>query len=225
MATAGDMLLRAQFPGDPPRRKEVLLLSDGLPNLPPGNGPRRTVATARVLEERGVDVHMFPLGAAAIVNAPFFEFMDEYTGSAHTKVGLAGEVIEKLAELRLDRIVKLEVENRTTGEPGRALRLFADGSFDAVVALAAGPNEIAFRAETKSGSRALQIRTLRHSPETVATSEAAARQRSAIEAFAERLEQRRAETELLVDLEKAATHAEQLERRLRIEAAEVAPDN
>ena len=221
MLTAGSLLLEADSAGQP-RRREVILLSDGMPDLPDSirRGARFAAAAATVLTERGVGVNLVPIGLVALVNEPYFEFLDEITGETHTKVLRSGELVERLPELGLHDLAELSVRNRSTDQPGRALRLFADGSFDAVVPLQPGTNEIAIRAVSRDGDTEETVRAL-HWPANEPRDEAerAARDR-ALEAFAERLRARTVETGVWKRVERAQDEASQSERTLTLEAEE-----
>ncbi len=226
MATGGAYLLQARKEApSPARRMQMLVLFDGFPNRPKGRGPEHAAATAQVLQDLGVQVHFFPLGATAVRNAPFFEFVDELTGSRHTKVGRAGEIAEKLAEARLDRVTELEVVNRTANRAGRGKRLFADGSFDAIVPLVAGTNEIVVRAVDSQGEAVEVTRWIDRQTVPAASLEDARARAEELEAFTERIRERSAETKLLVDLEAATSKAREVERRLRLEVESATPES
>jgi len=219
LATGGAYLLAARAEQDgPPRRMELLMLSDGLPSRPFSRGPEAAVATAQVLQERDVQVHFFPLGSVAVRNAPFFEFVDDFTGSRHTKVGRVGEIVERLAETHLDRMAAFDIVNRTSGVPARALRVFADGSFDAVVPLVPGENEVSFHVVASDGQVVDAERVVSYVPSEPRTAAEAARRSSLLEAFEQRLRGRRTETELLMDLHAARELSLETQHRLEIEA-------
>ena len=217
LAVAAGELLRARSASAIPRRGEVLLLSDGMPTRPKPQPERRLVAIAMTLQDHGIGTHFFPLGPLAELNQAFFEFVDEHAGARHTMVSRSGDIVEKLPQVRLDRIRALRVENRSMAEEGRALRFFADGSFDAVVPLRAGENEIGFRVTTEGGASAEVVRSVLHAPAPADDAEAAYRQRLALDAFARRMAERRAETELVVELEAARERALERERSIRVD--------
>ncbi len=223
LAVAAAELLRAEAADATPRRREVVLLTDGMPTKPKPVPERRLVATAMVLQERGIGTHFFPLGPIGVLNTAFFEFVDEHAGTRHTMVGNKGDIVEKLPQARLDRVRELEVENQTLAKPGRALRLFADGSFDAVVPLSSGANRLAFRVTTNDDVMVEVFRVVHHVPTPSDTPEGAKRQREALEGFAKRLEERRVESELVLELEAAHDRAVEQERRISIEVERSVP--
>ncbi|HEU4428670.1 MAG TPA: VWA domain-containing protein [Myxococcota bacterium] len=207
-------------------RREVIALTDGLPDRPVAVGARQAAAVAWELSDRGVGVHMVPLGIVALRNAPYFEYVAKLTGDSHTAIARSGEVVEKLPEVRLDRLAALEIVNRSTGEAARDLRIFADGSFDALLRLRGGVNEVSFTARAASGETATRTRVLsldEGPPRSLADAVAA---REALERFAERVRVRARESELVAEMELARSRAAEAERTLRIErAADAQPAN
>jgi len=98
-------------------------------------------------------------------------------------------------------VARVVIRNATTGAPARALRLFPDGSFDALVSLTEGQNVLRIEAFASDASGAYLERTVDRLPGSAAGDEAAQgrellsklRQRTAeMEAWAE-VEQRRQE--------------------------------
>lgn len=169
------------------------------------------------LSERGVGVHLVPLGRVALQNALFFEYVTKLTGGSHTAVARAGDVVEKLPRVRLDRLAELTIVNRTTAAAARDLRIFADGSFDAIVSLGPGRNEIVFSARDVAGEEATVSRVLGFDDAPPRTLEAAQARREALDRFAERMRVRAAESALREEIERARAAAANAERTLRIE--------
>jgi len=97
LATAGAELLYLN-----PRqaRREVLALTDGMPDPPVEPAAKLAAAVAWELSERGVGVHLVPLGIVALKNAPYFDFVAELTGDSNTAVVFSGEIVEKLRQAR-----------------------------------------------------------------------------------------------------------------------------
>ena len=58
----------------------------------------------------------------------------------------------ELRELQLVNVSRVAITNTTTSTPARAVRLFPDGSFDALVTLAAGENVLRIEAYGSDGS-------------------------------------------------------------------------
>ena len=225
LATAGDLLIEGADPAAP-RQRELLVLSDGLPSLPAKRAPEFLVAVSMVLTERGVDTHFFPLGPSAVWNGPFFDYLDEHAGTSHTRVADLRQIDDQLSTVRLDRVAAVEIENETTGTPAQAVRLFADGSFDGFVRLQDGPNTVRFRALTRDGSATEVIREIDYAPSVPENAADAKSQAREIEAFLARLQNRRVESELLLEVERAreAAARRSLEIRASEGGSEDAPD-
>lgn len=148
-----EALLDAAAPLEGPARpRAVVVFSDGTPSEPDGSywARWRAIRVARELRERGVGVWVIPFGAHADV-----AFLEELAaaGGGHL---LALEHLRALAgepALRSLAPAELEIENRSTGQPATALRVFPDGRFDAFVPLAPGSNALEVRGVLPDGRR------------------------------------------------------------------------
>jgi hypothetical protein len=218
LAHAGAALLDDAWPQ---ARREVVLLTDGIASHPVEKRARFAAAVAWDLSERGIGVHFVPIGAVALHNAPFFEYVSGLTGDSYTAVPRAGEIVEKLARIRLDRLHEVTIVNLRSGAPARDLRVFADGSFDALVELVPGANEIEFRAIDAEGRCARAVVRLRFDDAPPRTLAAARARGEALEWLAERLEARAAESALIEEIDAARARARDVERRLSVEVEPV----
>jgi hypothetical protein len=101
----------------------------------------------------------------------------------------------------------VELQNATSGEPGRAVRLFPDGSFDGFAPLSSGKNELRLTAVSEGGARATVTRFV--------TFEKALPDPEKLERFRKQLEIRAVETELY---ERARSkRAERLKKELQVQ--------
>ncbi len=186
------------------RQRGIVFLSDGAPSLPVFDGDHGRDAARLAAREAGLDgIHLFAFafgdeGAAA---TELLAQMAEWTEGRSARIAQPEQLVSALRELALVDVARVVVRNTTTGTPARAQRLFPDGSFDALVTLAEGPNVLRIEAYASDGSGAFVERTVERLPGSAAGDEAARgrellsqlRRRTAeMEAWAE-VEQRRQE--------------------------------
>ena len=174
---AGQMLDVAPWLRGPKRPRIVLLFSDGEPTVPSAEfyARRRAIARARDLAERGIRVCTFAFGEDADL-----EFLSELA-----RVTLCQLIpFERPEDLILDRVagslepLALTIENLTTGQPARAVRVLPDAAFDGFAMLVPGENRIQVRATLADGRHVSATRSVHYEPaasETEASRREAAR--------------------------------------------------
>jgi uncharacterized protein YegL len=158
---------------DPAARSPILLLlSDGEPTFPSPElyARREALRAAERARDAGVRIFAFAVGADPD-GASLLAGMAEVTGGEVMDASNAGDLLEQLPVARLAGIESIEIENLTSAAPARAVRLFADGSFDGFVPLEAGTNRIEVRVRTLHGECAQLQREITFSPRA-ASSEA-----------------------------------------------------
>src|SRR5262249_43478624 len=122
-------------------------------------------------------------------------------GGHFERIEKPGDAIARLRLVDLADLVALRVDNTSTGQPGRAVRTFPDGSFDAFVQLEPGENRIRVTATLGDGGEAKQERVVRY----VASAPATDAQREQQRALLEELRRRTREVELWAEVEKGRT--------------------
>lgn len=136
------------------RQRWIVLLSDGSPNRP--RSPRRAAQEARreaqAAAAEGVRIRSFALGEEVMEEGEVYREIAEATGGRFSRVARADQVVPRLADLDLSRVAEIRVENTSTGEAGRAVRVSPDGRFDGVVGLAPGENRIRVTARGSAGA-------------------------------------------------------------------------
>lgn len=143
---------------EPAERRIVVLLSDGLPSAPrltDRENLNEALQAASRTARAGVRVLSFAVGDAVVEPLAALE-VAERTGGAFYPVRDAAVLPEVFRAVQLEQIARLEVSNATTGAAAIHGRLGADGSWDAVVPLAVGANELEIRAWTESGEALLR---------------------------------------------------------------------
>jgi uncharacterized protein YegL len=192
----------ASADGQRPHRS-LIILSDGTPQ----RRGRIEKAAAETLEAAlesiaaGVRIHTFAIGVDIMEKTDVFAEISKKSGGHFVAIRDPGEIMPCLAQIRLTTLSDVAVRNATTGEPGRATRLFPDGSFDGVVTLAPGENRIAVVARGPTGSEQVAERVVvfeQRQPRDAAEARAASEQLA-------RLRERTLETELALEVERGRT--------------------
>ena len=162
--TAIDVLEHAPAePGQGPRQREILLLSDGMPTSPPeprGAAQLVSVHAARNAARARARIYAYALGPTAAAAHESFQEIVAANGGELTVLDSPADIVEFVPYLSLTSIAKVSLENTTSGEAGRAMRLFPDGSFDGFAPLRPGRNELRFTATSQGGTLASVTRWL-----------------------------------------------------------------
>lgn len=196
-------------PGAEPLRS-LILLSDGTPQ---GRGVlERTVAetldAALQATEKGVRIHTFAIGTEVMEGTDVYRRISAGSGGHFVAVENPANIALCLSHLQLTRPTEIVLANRTTGESGRAVRRFLDGSFDGIVSLVPGSNRISVEARAPGGTlRFLERVVLFERSEPTEAAEA----RTAREELA-RLRRRTMETNLAAEITRS--RGEEQDKRL-----------
>jgi hypothetical protein len=129
------------------------------------------------------------------------------------------EVIDVLARIRLTGLDGVKITNLRTGVSARAVRVFADGSFDGYVPLEPGENTIEIVAELSSGVRLTAERRVVYAPVAAPTPEQEAAARELLDTIRRRTE----ETRLLIQPARASREADGASAPARSVEIETAP--
>lgn len=192
LTRARDLLLQAA-PGRGARRPSaVLLLTDGDATAPHSrlHAEKRALRAARELAARHIPVYSYAFGEDALEDPGTLPEISARTGGRFLPVEDPRVIAEGLPEpLGLERVA---IRNLTTEQPARALRTFADGSFDAFAPLAPGENLLEVTVLRSDGrSATVRRRVLYEAPTLLGPAE----KRDAARLLVE-LRRRTAETEL-----------------------------
>jgi len=214
---AFEELIENRPPGDRAQRS-VLFLTDGQdPTAPnPFEARKAALEIATRLGEFGVRVHAFAVGERASDEGDTLREIADITGGEYFAVADLAD-ISFLERARLTGLDAVSVRNKGSGEPARAVRSFPDGSFDALVPLAPGTNEIEIEARVAGRAPLLATRTIVYEP---ASSDDAAREARAAELL-RKLRERTEAIALRARLEAERTEREQQRRALSIETKDV----
>jgi hypothetical protein len=208
-------------PVDDGRQRSILFLSDGAPTLPPYDDLARQHAlwAANAAAAAGIRIHAFALGVPADPGEAdgVFAALAARTGGRFERLTRAGDAIARLPRTDLVGLAEVRLRNATTGQPGRAVRVFPDGSFDGFVELAPGANRIGVEAVASDGSHRQDERTVVRAP---AADDAETRAR--LGDLLQELRRRTRETELWAQMERER-RAPSIERELRVTPAPSKP--
>jgi hypothetical protein len=159
---------------DDGRQKILLVISDGRATRPgppviAAQAARRAVRAAAL---QGVAIHSVAVGPDSISSSSSFAELAALTdGNAAYRTDadwLYAVVPSVAAEVPL---ADVEIANQTTGYQGRAVRFFADGSFDGFVRLAPGANRLQVQARASDGTCFGASRTVYFAPEDTSAPE------------------------------------------------------
>jgi hypothetical protein len=190
-------------PAAPAREASILLLSDGTPTRPV-HGQRAqqySVEAAQDAALAGVRIYPFALGTEAEPALEIYQALAEISGGRFERIDRPGDAVARLRTVDLADLASLTVENVTTGQPGRALRVFPDGAFDAFLPLEPGPNRLRVTAVAADGARGALERTVVYRPGSPADSDQAALETQQ-RALLDELRRRTREVELWAEIER-----------------------
>jgi hypothetical protein len=202
----------------PDRQRAIVFLSDGAPSLPVfwGDGGRRpALEAAREAGIHGVRIFAFAFGTEAAEATEVLTQIAEWTDGQARHVEHPEQLVSMLRELNLGDVERVTIRNLSTDTPARAVRLFPDGSFDGLVTLQPGANQLRIEAFSRDGARTRVDRAVRRLPGSADEVEAA-QGRQLLDA----LRQRTAEMEAWAEVER---RRQQQRRTLTIEAAPAEP--
>ena len=182
-------------------QRSILFLSDGASDgRTPWEIEEGVLAAARDAAQQGVRVLAFALGPEAEQELDVYRGMAELSGGRFEKLDRPVEAAARLRAVDFAEVAELAVENLTTGAPARALRSFPDGSFDALVELAEGPNRLRFTARARSGKGESAERLVTYDRKATATAAEEEAERQRMVDLAAQLRERTAETRLIAEM-------------------------
>jgi hypothetical protein len=156
---AGTRLLTRASPHSE-RERILLILSDGRATRPQPaiHARRRAEKAALRAADADVRIHALAVGAGTSEELSAFRRMSRSTGGHFARISAPTDIHGYIPGSHIAVVEDVTVLNRTTGTRARALRLFADGSFDGYVPLDPGENTLEFFARVEGAGT---IRTLR----------------------------------------------------------------
>jgi hypothetical protein len=139
--------------------KTQLLLTDGLPSLPIGEGKRSTpedtnlaINAARMSGRAGMKVHVFGLGSEVVQYPYAATGIARESGGSYMPLARPADLLVAMESISAVDVHHVQVLNQTTGEKATRMRLGADGFFGAAVPLRQGANQIEVFARASDGT-------------------------------------------------------------------------
>jgi hypothetical protein len=153
---------------DPASEKMILFFTDGQPTLPYLSSERGNVGAVRVAADRarraGVRIHAFAIGPEALEGPIAAVEMAAISEGLFTPVPDPGRLTEFVEAMALAGVEEVSARNATSGAPAHAVRLHADGSFEALVPLEVGKNRLEVRARSSRGDEASAAVLVHYAP-------------------------------------------------------------
>ena len=113
------------------------------PPDPPYAAQLTAVQAARNAAKARARIYAYALGPIAGVALENFQEIVRANGGELLVLESPGEIVEFVPYLTWTQIASVQLENATSGEAGRAVRLFPDGSFDGFAPLTLGQERAA----------------------------------------------------------------------------------
>ena len=133
------------------RNLSIILLSDGTPTVPRMFAEQFAIEAAREAGEKGIRIYAFALGPEAVGNRDVYKSMVEATGGELVLVDNPGDVTDFVPHISLTKISRIHIQNLSTSQDARAIRLFPDGTFDGFAPLDEGLNILRITAIGEDG--------------------------------------------------------------------------
>jgi len=153
---------------DPDSTKTVLFFTDGQPTLPYLDSEVGNVGAVQVAAERarraGVRIHSFAIGPEALEGPVAAVEMAAITRGLFTPVPDPGRLSEFVDAMRLADVEEVAVRNTTSGQSAHEVRLHADGSWEALVPLEVGKNQLEVLARSSQGDEARASLLVHYAP-------------------------------------------------------------
>jgi len=146
--------------------KVILFLTDGQPTLPDVRSEavnvRAVMAAAQRARGAEIRIYAFAIGPEALAGPVAAVEMAEISGGSFVPVRHLGHLAHFVERESFARIESVEVRNTTSGERAYHVRVHPDGSWDALVPLDAGLNDLEVRARSADGATATQTIAISH---------------------------------------------------------------
>jgi len=207
--------------GSPERKRSILFLSDGYPTMPqPEPLPaKEAIAAAKAAGAVQAHLHSFALGPEAVRGRDILSLMSRLADGTLTEIDRPGDVLFHLPSVELSEVAEVKLENETTHQPGRAVRLLADGTFDGFVPLEPGRNLVHVTATGIGGGVHEEHRTVFYTPAAGTSKEV----EMEVSRLRDLLRDRSIEVELGQEIQKAREERRQRQKELRLEVEKKAP--
>jgi hypothetical protein len=145
---------------DPGSTKAILFFTDGEPTLPSLDSAAANVlavlAAAQRARRAGVRIDSFAIGPGALAGPLSTVEMASITEGLFTPVRHPGSLVRSMSLVSFAQVESLTVRNVTTRQDAYEARLRPDGSWDALVPVTTGRNELEVQVRGYDGAEASQ---------------------------------------------------------------------
>lgn len=156
---------------DPDSTKTILFFTDGQPTLPYLASEAANVEAVRRAADRarraGVRIHSFAIGPEALEGPLAAVEMAAVTEGRFTPVPDPGRLAEFVEAMPFADVQQVVVRNTTADLDAHEVRLHIDGSWEALVPLRVGKNQIEVHARSIRGSEARETLLVHYAPGSV----------------------------------------------------------
>jgi hypothetical protein len=213
--TAITALQDAKPTGTIERKRSILFLSDGYPTMPqPEPLPAKdAIAAAKHAGAVQAHLHSFALGPEAVRGRDILSVMSRLADGSLTEIDRPGDVLFHLPSVELSEVAEVQLENETTKQPGRAVRVLADGTFDGFVPLETGQNVLRVTAIGIGGGRHEERRSVFYNPAPGTSKEVELE----VSRLRDLLRDRSIEVELGQEIQRAREDRRKRQKELRID--------
>jgi len=153
---------------DPDSEKIILFFTDGTPTLPhwdsEAGNVRAVLQSAQRARRAAVRIHSFAIGPEALEGPISTVEMAAITDGLFTPVRHPGRLVRFIEDASFAHIAEVKIRNITSGESAFHARIHADGSWDALVPLQEGENQLEAIARSSSGAEATRRVTVHQVP-------------------------------------------------------------
>ncbi len=190
------------------RHRSIIFLSDGLPNQPGtfADATKFAVRAAKHAARAGIRIHSFALGDVVASRPEVFQQMANATHGELLILEKPGEIVNLVPHLSLTKLSHVRIDNLSSSQPAKAVRLFPDGSFDAYAPLEVGKNILRITIHGEDGAEHAIDRVVHFTK--LRSDDDKGRQR--LEALRKQLEIRTLETQLAAEIR---TRREEIRKR------------
>ena len=158
---------------DPDTEKIILFFTDGAPTLPHWDSEVGNVSavlqSAQRARRAGVRIHSFAIGPEALEGPISTVEMAAITDGLFTPVRHPGRLVQFIEGASFANVAEVQVRNLSSGESAFLARIHADGSWDALVPLGEGENQLEVRARSSDGDETTRQVTVQHIPGAVSS--------------------------------------------------------
>ncbi len=143
-----------QAPGNGENRhRSIIFLSDGLPNrpAPPTSAAKAAVRASQHAANSKIRIYSFALGPEVASRPKVFLDMAKANGGELLIIEDPSGIVDFVPHMSLTKLAGVRIDNLSTSQSARAIRLFPDGTFDGYISLNPGENLLRITVSGEAG--------------------------------------------------------------------------